>query len=100
MSARIDRGVSRGRRVTMLIDGREVAAFEGETVATAMLAADLAGFRRDGAGAPHGLFCNMGTCSECFVGVRIDAAPRRRLRACLTPVAAGMAIDTGGATNG
>jgi len=62
-------GSTEGRRpLHFSFDGRPVATYEGETVATALLAADIkvmghvAG--RDG---PHGLFCAMGLCQECAV---------------------------------
>ena len=83
--------VERGAPVTVRVDGVAVPAFEGETLATAMLAAGKGVFRRDGRGAPRGLYCNMGSCGECMVTVA-----GRRVRACLTDVAEGMEIATDG----
>jgi len=101
MSVRISKGVTRGRTIMVRVDGRAIEAFEGETVATVMLAAGITGFRSDAAGRPRGLFCNMGTCSECFVTVRTERdGPPRRLRACLTAAAMGMDVETGEAPNG
>ena len=48
-------------------------------------------FRRDAGGSPRGLFCGIGNCYECLVTV--DGVPN--VRACVTPVAAGMVIETG-----
>jgi sarcosine oxidase subunit alpha len=73
------------------VDGRAVDCHAGQTIAAAMLAAGIRRFRTDLAGAPRGLFCNMGSCGECMV--RLGA---RRVRACLTPVAAGMIVTTDG----
>ena len=92
---RSDKDVKRGRSMKVSVDGRAVAAFEGETIATAMLAQDILAFRRDRAGRPRGLFCNMGVCGECLVTVTQAGAPRRRLRACITEVADDMTVVTG-----
>ncbi|WP_414902151.1 (2Fe-2S)-binding protein [Sphingomonas flavalba] len=87
-------GTERGEPFAILVDGEEMTAFAGETIATAMLAAGRAAMRRDRSGAPRGLFCNMGTCSECLVTVRADGGAQR-VRACLTPAAPGLRVETG-----
>lgn len=92
MSAiRITRGVTRGRPITIAIDGMRVACFAGETVATAMLAADHIVFRADTRGHERGMFCNMGVCSECLVTL---VASGRRVRACLVEAHDGMEVVT------
>ena len=83
--------VERGAPVTVRVDGVAVPAFEGETLATAMLAAGKGVFRHDSRGAPRGLYCNMGSCGECMVTVA-----GRRVRACVTDVSAGMEVATDG----
>lgn len=85
---RIARDVIRGEPVTLRIDGDVVQAHAGETLATAMLLRSPV-FRRDTAGRPRGLFCNMGSCGECLVTLLPEG---RRVRACLTPVANGMEV--------
>ncbi|WP_157219973.1 (2Fe-2S)-binding protein [Flavisphingomonas formosensis] len=100
MTRRIEQGVERGSRITIFVDGAPVAAFAGETLATALIASGRIAFRRDGRAALRGLFCNMGTCSECFVQTAVPGRAPRRLRACLTPVADGMAIETGAGPDG
>jgi predicted molibdopterin-dependent oxidoreductase YjgC len=73
------------------IDGEEVTAYEGESVAAVLLAEGRRAFRRTlKEGAPRGLFCGMGICFDCLVTV--DGVPN--IRACLTPVADRMAIET------
>lgn len=89
---RIERDTERGRPVTLSVDGQSFAAFEGEMLATAMLQ-NAAVFRRDTRGMERGLFCNMGSCSECMVTLLPSG---RRARACLTPVSDGMEVRTDG----
>lgn len=91
---RVDHGVTRPAPVTVEVDGARIAVHPGETVAVAVLVAGALRFRDDRAGAPRGMFCNMGTCSECTVWIAGDAAAWRRQRACLVPVSAGMRIST------
>lgn len=100
MNGRITRNVTRGAAVSITLDGRTLDAFEGETIATVIMALPSTAFRQDSRGDPRGLFCNMGTCSECFVSMRRMSGPVRRLRACLTPVSDGMVIETTGGCDG
>ncbi len=86
-------GETRGAAIAIVVDGASVPAFTGETLAAAMLAADRTAFRRDTHGAPRGLFCNMGSCSECLVTRVTDG---RRIRACLTEATDGLEIRTDG----
>ncbi|MGH6720387.1 MAG: (2Fe-2S)-binding protein [Alphaproteobacteria bacterium] len=77
-------------RVTITVDGRPVAALAGDTVLTALL---LDGPRvRDSefGDGPRAGFCLMGACQDCWVAL----GDGRRVRACTTPVAEGMAIVT------
>lgn len=41
-------------------------------------------------GRPRGIFCGMGICYDCLVTVNGE----RNVRACLTPVSPGMAVET------
>lgn len=83
--------VQRGEPITVTLNGQPVIAFAGETVAAVLLAAGRRVLRHTlKNGAPRGLFCGMGVCFECLVTV--DGAPN--IRACLTPVTDGMAIET------
>jgi D-hydroxyproline dehydrogenase subunit gamma len=81
----------RGAPISIEVDGRPLATCAGETVATALLAAGRPGLRRTASGQPRSLYCGMGVCWECVV--TIDDVPNRR--ACLTPVVAGMRVETG-----
>lgn len=90
MDRRVDDGLQRGRAVQVVVDGEPMAAFEGESVAAALLAAGARVLRttaRDGA--PRGLYCGMGVCFECVMTV--DGRPN--VRTCQTPVRDGMRIE-------
>ena len=90
---RVTEGIQRGEHIEIEVDGDRVEAFLGETVAAALVAAGRRTLRRtDRANAPRGLYCGIGVCFECLVG--IDDRPR--VRACQTPVAPGMRVDTKG----
>ena len=79
----------RGRPVRMTFDGEPIEAYEGESIAAALLAAGQRVWRTTGErGEPRGLFCNMGLCCECLV--QVDGRPN--VRACRTPVADGMTV--------
>jgi predicted molibdopterin-dependent oxidoreductase YjgC len=81
----------RGCVLHFTFDGQELAAYEGETVAAALLAAGRRAFRRTGRrGEPRGLFCGMGVCFDCLV--HIDGRPN--VRACQAPVAEGMRVQS------
>lgn len=83
--------MSRPAPVAIEVDGAPLHAHPGESLAAALLADGRRAFRRTDGGAPRGPFCNMGVCFECLVTVDGE----RGLRACVTPVRAGMTVDTG-----
>ncbi len=84
--------LERGEPITVSIDGRSVSAFAGESVAAVLLAEGIRSFRQTAKrGEGRGLFCGIGICYDCLVTV--DGTPH--LRACLTPVTPGCAIETG-----
>ena len=84
--------VQRGQAITIIVDGVPLPACMGETIAGALLAAGRKAWRRTSHGQPRGMFCGIGLCFDCLVTV--NGTPN--VRACLTPVAAGMVVDTGG----
>ncbi|MEO2015051.1 MAG: (2Fe-2S)-binding protein [Fuerstiella sp.] len=80
----------RNRPVRIFFNDQEFQAYEGETVAAALLAAEQCVLRKTARRhEPRGLFCGMGVCFECLVC--IDGQPNRQ--ACLTPVADGMRVE-------
>ena len=76
--------------VTLTFDGRPIRGYEGESLAACLTANGILALRLTKSGRPRGLFCGMGVCFDCLVG--IDG--RRNLRACMTPVTAGMRVET------
>jgi sarcosine oxidase subunit alpha len=79
--------------LTFTINGREVTAYEGETVGAVLAAMGQRALRSsEKFGDPRGLFCGMGICQECRVTV--DGTPN--VRACMTLVASGMRVDLPG----
>lgn len=82
--------VDRGAGITITVDGVPTAAFEGETIAAALLASGAMRFRTSEVrGAPRGYYCGMGICFECLV--RVDGS--FNVRACMTPVREGMVVE-------
>jgi len=83
--------VKRGMKIQIFIDGQPIEAFEGESIAAAMMAAGLRAFRFTAKHkTPRGMYCGMGICFECLVTVN----GVRNVRACLTPVADEMTVET------
>ena len=78
--------------ITIFVDGREVRAAAGSSLAAAMLNAGVSAFRRSVNGSARGPLCGMGVCYECRV--TIDAVAHRR--ACLVTVAEGLRVSTTG----
>jgi predicted molibdopterin-dependent oxidoreductase YjgC len=81
-------GLARGDATTIVLEGLSVTAYEGETVATVLLAEGDAQVRVTRAGSPRGVFCGIGVCFECLVVV--DGVPNTR--ACVTWVREGMTV--------
>lgn len=91
IATRIDDGIQRGPRLTITVDGESVPAFEGESVAAALLAAGHRVLRYTAKhNAPRSLYCGIGICQECCM--TIDGIINTR--ACMTSVRAGMVVTT------
>lgn len=80
----------RGRAIRVTVDGQPLVAYEGETIATTLMASGKKVFRHTHTGAPRGIFCGIGLCYDCTV--TIDGI--RTVRACVTPVGEGMNVST------
>jgi D-hydroxyproline dehydrogenase subunit gamma len=96
MCPRITRSVRRPSPVTILVNGVAVAAYEGESLATALIASGTLVMSRDSSGRPRSSFCNMGICFDCLVTVQEPApagATVRRVRACLAEVRSGLLVS-------
>ena len=80
-----------GATLTLKVDGKEIRARLGDTVAAALLAAGIERCRTTPvSGAPRAPYCLMGVCFDCLVS--IDGIGSRQ--ACLTPVRDGMRVET------
>ena len=79
----------RGDAVNLTFEGSEIAAFMGDTVASALLAAGVRVLTTtEVAGDARGGFCFVGRCADCLVIVDGQA----NQRACLTHVQQGMDV--------
>jgi predicted molibdopterin-dependent oxidoreductase YjgC len=84
-------GIMRGLPFEIEVDGQIVTAYEGETLATAMLAAGMRALTAHAQPYPSSrLFCGMGTCFQCLV--KIDGQPN--YQACRTLARPGMKVET------
>jgi predicted molibdopterin-dependent oxidoreductase YjgC len=88
---RIDGMLRRGPEVEIVVDGLPVMAFEGESVAAALLASGRRTLRTTARfHEPRGMYCGIGVCFDCVMTV--DGRPN--VRACQTAVRAGMQIES------
>ena len=80
-----------GKTISLMIDGKDVQARDGDTVAAALLAAGIEYCRTTPvSGARRAPYCMMGVCFECLVS--IDGIGNRQ--ACLIPAREGMRVET------
>lgn len=87
---RVNGIVGRGREIEIIVEGLPVRAFEGESVAAALLANDQRSLRETARrGEWRGVYCGIGVCFDCVM--TIDGRPN--IRTCQTPVHAGMRVD-------
>jgi predicted molibdopterin-dependent oxidoreductase YjgC len=90
-AARVDLGLTRGAEISITVDGERLVAFEGETVAVAMIVAGRRTFRYSAKrNEPRSLYCGIGICQECRMIIDGDI----NKRACMTPVRSGMVVKT------
>ena len=62
------------RAITLFFQGEPIEAREGDTVAAALLAAQIQAFRETpGTGSPRGPYCMMGVCFECLLTIDGEA---------------------------
>jgi sarcosine oxidase subunit alpha len=81
--------VDRSRPVTFTFNGRTFSAYAGDTIASALVAADVRAFSRSFKyHRPRGLLCVSGDCPNCLVQVEDEP----NVRACRCPVEDGMQV--------
>ncbi|MFJ6569674.1 (2Fe-2S)-binding protein [Streptomyces sp. NPDC091292] len=72
-------------------DGTPLRALPGQSVAAALWAAGIVGWRTTrGSGRPRGAFCGIGVCFDCLITVN----GRPNQRACLVPARPGDVLTT------
>ena len=82
-------GLERGPGIRMRIAGEDVDAYEGESIAAAVMAARGLELRETDHHDPRGYFCGMGVCFDCVMIV--DGVPNTRT--CVTFVRDGMTVE-------
>lgn len=91
VAARSADGVTRGPQIEIVVDGQPMQAFEGESVAAALLANGDRTLRMTARlHEPRGMYCGIGVCFDCVMTV--DGRPN--VRTCQTQVRAGMRVET------
>jgi predicted molibdopterin-dependent oxidoreductase YjgC len=79
------------RKVTITVDGKNIEAFEDESIASALAASGIRVHRTTAKyGEPRGVFCNIGRCTDCVM--KVDGRPN--VRTCVTRVRDGMRVES------
>ena len=90
MFKRMNNSITGSKTVTLTIEGKEIAAFQGDTVAAAMLAAGFVSTRTTPVSEQRRApYCMMGICFDCLV--EINSIPNQR--ACQVLVQEGMRVN-------
>lgn len=80
------------KEVSFTFNGMKHTGFEGDTIASALLANGIRQLRvQEETGTPRGIYCNIGHCFECRVTVNDDEG----VRACLTEIQPNMVVEGG-----
>ena len=81
--------VQRSKQVFIVVNGKKIQAFEGETLLAALIASGIRKIRNSSVSKePRGGLCGMGVCYDCLV--TLDGVTN--VRACMTYVEDGMEI--------
>jgi sarcosine oxidase, subunit alpha len=90
LPAKPGQAIDRDKPLGFRFDGKQIAAFEGDTVGSALAAAGVTitgrSFKYH---RPRGLTCMAGSCSNCLM--QIDGVPN--VRSCTEPVRQGMQVQ-------
>ncbi len=88
---RISTEIQRGAEVKLIVDGHLIKAYEGETVAAAILATGRRALRTTTVrNEMRGLYCGIGICFDCVMVV--NGSPN--IRTCQTFVKEGMIVES------
>lgn len=81
----------KGEKIRFYLDGKEMYGYEGDTIAAALMAAGVTTHRHTRKkGAPRGIFCAIGRCTDCVMVVDGQI----NVRTCITPLKEGMQVQT------
>jgi len=79
------------KTINFTFNGKRLQGCEGDSIASALLANGIRTIRHDLATRePRGIFCGIGHCYECRVNVKDEG----NARACITPIAENMTIES------
>lgn len=81
--------MSNNKTIVFQVNGEEVHALEGQTIAEALLNKEVSAMRHTRRDKPRCAFCGMGVCYECRMIV--NGIPN--VRACITPVTTGCIVE-------
>jgi hypothetical protein len=88
---RIREGILRGQHFEIEVDGEHITAYEGETIAAALIAAGKLRLRYTAKSAqPRGVYCGIGLCHDCIVA--INGVPN--IRACQILATPGCRVES------
>lgn len=80
----------RGKKITFSYNGKEIEAYEGETIAAALHAAGITALKTSkNLHRLRGFFCAIGNCSSCLMVV--NGIPN--VKTCVTLVEEGMVVE-------
>jgi predicted molibdopterin-dependent oxidoreductase YjgC len=80
----------RDKKITFTYNGKQIEAYQGETIAAALYAAGIRVLKASSKyDRPRGLFCAIGNCSSCHMVV--DGIPN--VKTCITKVKEGMVVQ-------
>jgi predicted molibdopterin-dependent oxidoreductase YjgC len=78
------------RDVSFTLDGVEMRAAEGQSIAGALISGGVTSWRRTRFDdRPRGIFCGIGACFDCLITVNGEP----NVRACLAQVRAGDRVE-------
>ncbi|MBU2497424.1 MAG: (2Fe-2S)-binding protein, partial [Proteobacteria bacterium] len=82
--------IPKGREVAFTWNGQTLVGYEGEMIASALVANDIHVFGHHPKDqSPQGMFCANGQCSQCLVIT--NGLP---VKSCMEPLVAGMAVES------
>ncbi|AOV08653.1 hypothetical protein BI350_14650 [Sporosarcina ureilytica] len=80
------------KTVTFTFDGQTFEGYEGDTIASALLANGIRQLRvHEETGEPRAIYCNIGHCFEC----RVTVNETDTVRACMTPIQNDLKVESG-----